>query len=522
MEPAIDVYKRLSELKLENAELKLESAKLKKSNATLLEENKNLKTRVEELENIVKLLQKKLFGSSSEKSSKNKGKKPKINKGLQNKFKGGDEAESQESLAGGKFPDHLPREHEVVDGLPDDANPDDYTLVGSKITERLACKPAELYVIVTERRIYKKKDTGEFVTPPAPWHPLGRCLADVSLIVFLIIQKCLYHLPLYRLYQMLQMNGTGIARSNLASWVIGIAELLEPVVDALEASIKSSPQVHVDESPAKVKFKVAGAKKKYRQSYFWTLLSLDKGVVFKWTKTRTNKDAEQVLDNVAGVVVSDALNIYSHCTKKLNTPWQVCWVHIRRNFLRVSSNEVLAGQVLGIIQLILRLDKRIRRRTKNPLLRIRWRNRFVKPKLDELKSWLEDNRDTPEVQTDSALLYAVNYLDSRWEHACTFMTHPFVLPHNNDAEIQFRYLKLGAKNWLFASSEIGAKTIATLYSLLYSAKMQGINPYYYLTDILKQIEVPGVKAVDLIPSQWREDREKLVVPKHLQSRRKHE
>ena len=146
-----------------------------------------------------------------------------------------------------------------------------------------------------------------------------------------------------------------------------------------------------------------------------------------------------------------------------------------------------------------------------------YRTRFLLPLVARMKEWIATHKDSKEVLTDETLKKAIGYIDSRWDEATCFIAIPYVLPHNNLAEQYFRYLKLGNKNWLFCSSELGAKELCVFYSLIYSAKMVGINPSYYLADIVEQIDVPGVNAAELTPSQWKKHREHLVVPKYLSS-----
>ena len=148
-------------------------------------------------------------------------------------------------------------------------------------------------------------------------------------------------------------------------------------------------------------------------------------------------------------------------------------------------------------------------------MRIKYRQRFLLPLVSKMTLWIDSHIDLPEVQTDEKLLLAINYINNRWTEATCFISHPNVLPHNNLSEQHFRYLKLGAKNWLFCASDWGAETLCVFYSLAYSAKLLNINPYYYLADLVEQISEPGVKAADLTPRNWKRNREHIVVPEFL-------
>jgi hypothetical protein len=168
--------------------------------------------------------------------------------------------------------------------------------------------------------------------------------------------------------------------------------------------------------------------------------------------------------------------------------------------------------------MILRIDKAIRARTKTEdkmELRFRYRQRFLLPLVDRMRQWISEHISSPAVQTDELMLTAFNYIDRRWEEATCFIRNPRVLPHNNIPEQYFRFLKLGTKNWLFCASEWGAETLCTLYTLVYSAKMLNINPSVYLTDVIQQIDVPGVTADQLVPRVWKETREKIATERYF-------
>jgi transposase len=464
-------------------------------------------------------LERRLYGKSSEKS-KDKDKSSKSGKSGQGSPRSGfnDDGDAPP----GTYPAHLPREDVFEDNLPEGANREEYEKVGTVTKERLAVYPAQLYVMVIHKTTYKRKSDGSF-PPFEGQHPFGRCSADMSFVIFAILQKVLFHVPFYRLEKLLELQGITCYRPNMVRWSNQFAKLVEPVVNAILAEIKVARVVHGDESPSLVRCKQSEKSKAYRDTYFWNLVAPDVGIIFKWTKNRNNSNAEDILEGIKGTFVSDALGIYKHATQKHSLAWQICWVHIRRNFLKVTDNRSIAEQGLDQVNLILRIDKAIRRRTKAQHLypkRVHYRQRFLLPLIANMKKWIADHKDLPAVQTDDQLTKGINYIESKWEQATCFITNPYVLPHNNISEQFFRYLKLGAKNWQFCASELGAKTLCTLYSLVYSAKLTGINPFYYLADLVEQVHVPGIKAQDLTPSRWKQNREHLVVPDYLRNLQK--
>jgi hypothetical protein len=127
----------------------------------------------------------------------------------------------------------------------------------------------------------------------------------------------------------------------------------------------------------------------------------------------------------------------------------------------------------------------------------------VKPELDSFIDWVRSISTDPEVITSSKLNTACQYLLTRENEARYFLTNPFVLMHNNDNERESKNFKLGVKNWLFVSSPEGANALSIFYSLLRTAQIHGIHPFYYLLDLCKRIEQPGLKAADLTPREWK-------------------
>jgi transposase len=454
-------------------------------------------------------IQKLLHGKKSEKSTSSK-KGNKGSKGSKANQQGFND-DPEHELPPGSFPEHLERVEELIDDLPEGANPDDYYEFDEVVTERLAAFPGQFYVIVTRRKVYKHKETGKFHKPVAPEHPLGRCKVDLSFVISMILQKVLFHVPFYRFESVLKLSGIRIHRSNFVRWTTRFIELIKDIHAAIKKEVTSSSVVHVDETKIIANCKNSKESKKYHKTYIWNLVAPRTGVVFHWTRTRNNQETVALLKGVNGILVSDALNIYAHATEELGLVWQLCLIHVRRNFREITSCPAIAKEAQDKINLILFIDKKIRAQTRhNPKKRVHYRQRFLAPLFDNLKAWVTEQLILPEVQSDAALLKAFNYLNGRWVQVMTFLYYAEVYPTNNVAEQFFRYLKLGSKNWLFCASELGAKHLCILYTLVYSAKEVGINPLDYLTDIMTQIDERGVRAEDLTPKQWKKNREHLV------------
>jgi len=501
----------------QKAEIKEQQATIERFNNRIVE----LEAKVTELQSEVakkdlriKELIKQLYGKKSEKNKGNAS----SSKGTSNRISRdgfNDDGKKSEQ----NYPAHLPRIEEIIDNLPEGANPDEYELIGESRVSRLATLPVLHYVLVTVYRTFKKKSNSVIPSRKSEHvHPLGKCSADISFIVFAIIQKILFHVPFYRLEKLLALQQIVCHRSNLIRWSERLASLMEPIAAAIQKDIKSAAVVYGDESPAIVKTGEGDESNKFRKTYFWNLVAPERGIYFHWTSKRNRNEAQKLLNGIQGTFVSDALDIYQYATNKLSLMWAICWIHIRRNFVKAISNKELSEEALYRINMILRIDKAIRARTKTEdkmELRFRYRQKFLLPLVDRMRQWISEHISSPAVQTDELMLTAFNYIDRRWEEATCFIRDPRVLPHNNIPEQYFRFLKLGTKNWLFCASEWGAETLCTLYTLVYSAKMLNINPSVYLTDVIQQIDVPGVTADQLVPRVWKETREKIATERYF-------
>jgi len=141
--------------------------------------------------------------------------------------------------------------------------------------------------------------------------------------------------------------------------------------------------------------------------------------------------------------------------------------------------------------------------------------KYSAPILHEFKQWLAEISATPAVMTDDAMCKAVHYVLPRWSAATLFVYDGAIPIDNGAVERAIRPVKLGAKNWLFAASEVGAEVLGVFYTLINSALMHGIHPYYYLLDLTNRIDDPKLSAEDLIPHRWKERFFEKAVPEHL-------
>ena len=413
----------------------------------------------------------------------------------------GSESEFDECEVG-VLPAELERKEERIDDKPKDWSEEGYSRLKDKITERLCFIPGRYIVKRYIRSVYVKKSNSKIMQPPpAPEHVLGRCMVDETVITKIIIDRFYLHLPYYRQEKEFKLYGLNISRDNMYRWCNKIALLFAPIVNALEEEIKSSAVIHIDETPFSMKF--SG---EYKRAYFWPLLAHNIGVAFRWTEYRNGETLSSVMDGIreGSTIVADGLNLYKTYTDNNNIYLQSCFAHIRRKFdeARVSNKE-LAEEGLIKIGLIFKSDKEILNSSSSPEDIFKRRQQIVAPLFKEFISWSEETSKLDEVISDRLLSSAFKYFLERQYSASTFLSNPFVKIHNNDNERESKNFKLGAKNWLFASSDSGADALCVFYSLIQTAIMHKVNPYDYLLSLCQLIDKKGLKAIDLIPQNWK-------------------
>lgn len=395
-----------------------------------------------------------------------------------------------------RFPEHLPREDDIIDEGEGEVK-------FEKITERLAAYPSQFYVKRIVRRVRGTVD-GSIKTPAVPPAVLERTAVDVSFLVYVLVAKYVWHLPLYRQEQILKAQGIQISRDTLIRYVISLASLLKPIYVALGVELFSSNHLFADETPVMVG-KLKGSKS-YSESWFWAFLG-DSGCAFYHTPSRAFVEVDWLLKSFSGHLQSDGYSVYEKLAREYPEITIVsCWAHARRKFVDAEKggNAPEATEALRYIRALYRVESRIRdHKLKAPQI-LHLRQRFSRKILKLLERWLKQKAQDPTLLPKSLFGAAVAYTLKRWDALSLYADNPTLAIDSNAVEREIRPIALGKKNWLFCASEVGAEASAIIYSLTASCRLAGINPADYFTDVLERIsEHPASKVLDLIPVNWK-------------------
>lgn len=374
--------------------------------------------------------------------------------------------------------------------------------VSEKVTYRLAQRRGPYVVLKYVRKVFKVKETKELSCPSAPPAVIEKSFADVSFLAGLILDKLRYHLPLYRQHQRLEACGIHISRATLINLAIRVSQLLEPIYLALFSSILQSKVLGMDETPVKAGRKEKG---KMQTGYFWPIYGDKDEIVFLFAASRGLTVVSGALKDFCGILLTDGLKVYERFAEKVNSVTHAqCWVHTRRKFVEAEKLEpTLCKKALDFIAALYAVEER--GRDLNDEEKIKLRANQSKPIVDAFFSWLAAAFTQRVLLPSNPFTQAANYALEREQALRVFLEYPNVPLDTNHVERALRPIPLGRKNWLFCWSELGARAVGILQSLVASCRLQAVDPYVYLVDVLQRIDCHPAQNVHLLtPRLWKD------------------
>jgi hypothetical protein len=338
---------------------------------------------------------------------------------------------------------------------------------------------------------------------PAPSRPIDRGLAGPGLLAHVLVSKYADHLPLYRQSEIYEREGIDLDRSTLADWVGGASRTVRPLVEALKKYVLGAEKLHGDDVPVPVLEPGHGKTKTGR---LWTYVRDDRpagseapsAVWFAYSPDRKGEHPAGHLDNYKGVLQADGYAGFNRLYEKGDIVEAACWAHVRRKFhdLYQAHQSPVAKEALERIAQLYGIEKEIRGRS--PAERREGRQTRSRPLLASMHAWLKATMAKMSRKSDVAR--AIHYALERWSALALFCEDGRVEMDNNAAERALRAVALGRKNYLFAGSDAGGERAAAVYSLLGSAKLNGIDPEAYLTVVLRRIADHPIRRIEeLLP-----------------------
>jgi transposase len=406
--------------------------------------------------------------------------------------------------SGLRFGDDVPREIIAVKDPEIEAIPEDRRqLIGEKVSYRLAQRPGSYVILEYTRPVYKILDDSRIVTTPAPANVLDKSVADVSVLAGLLIDKFCYHLPLYRQHQRLCQCGIQVSRASLSNWVSRAIDLLAPIVDAQARHVLRSRVLAMDETPIKAGRREKG---KMRQAYFWPVYGEDDEIVFHYGASREHRHVQTLLGEFTGTLLSDGYEAYAaYARQRERVTLAQCWAHCRRGFEEAHDSEPAASaEALALIGALYRHEAIIRDKGLEGEKKLAYRTEHSEPIVKGFWSWCDEQCHRPDLLPSNPLAKAVHYAKARHAGLQVFLSDPEVPLDTNHLERGLRVIPTGKKNWLFCWSEIGAKRVGIIQSLLVTCRLHGVDPYTYLVDVLQRVgEHPASGVIELTPRVWK-------------------
>jgi len=384
-------------------------------------------------------------------------------------------------------------------------SPEQYEVIGQKISHRLAQRPGSFVVLKYVRPVIKRRDTQTLHCAAAPQGVIEGSRADVSFIVGLLVDKFRYHLPLYRQHQRLIDAGFKLSRPWLTQLVQQASQLLQAIFDAQLASICRSHVITMDEVPVKAGQAGDG---KMKATYFWPVYGDQDEVCFPHFESRRHEHVEQALGTRLApgtVLLSDGYGAYDAFARKLGITNAQCWAHSRRGIFEARNAEPKAAdQALEQISALYKIEQHIRERMLTGPAKRLHRLTHSKPLVDKFFAWVDQQFEQLGLLPSNPLTQALAYVRERREGLSVFLDDPAVSIDTNHIERALRPIPTGRKNWMFCWTEVGAKHVGIVQSLIATCRLQGIDPYTYLVDVLQRVgQHPAARVAELTPRRWK-------------------
>lgn len=394
------------------------------------------------------------------------------------------------------LPASLPREQIIIEPTQDVTG---WRKIGQEITEELERIPGKLFVRQYVRNKYVKPTGETIVIGSLPDRPIAKGIAGPGLLAQIVIDKYVDHLPVYRQVQRFEREGMKLPISTLADWISGTCDLLEPLYEVHRQQVLSMNYIQADETPIKVLDKAK--KGTTHRGYYWVYHApLARLVLFDYREGRGREGPGECLKDFKGHLQTDGYALYDDYDNRAGITLFHCMAHARRKFDEALENDSdKASYVLTQMQKLYALEEMGREQSLSVEELYSLRQTQAVPILESLKTWMMDAYS--KVIPQSTIGKALNYSLQRWDKLCLYTQNGCLLIDNNLVENAIRPVAIGRKNYLFAGSHNGARRAAMLYSFMGTCKINNINPFEWLQNILSRMPShPVNKLEELLPN----------------------
>ena len=378
-------------------------------------------------------------------------------------------------------------------------------LLGEDVTEELEYIPGHYIVNRIVRPRMACACCEAICQAPLPSRPIERGRPGPGLLAHVLVSKYADHLPLYRQSTIFDRNGIDLERSTLADWIGKSAALLEPLADAIGRHVLAGQAIFSDDTPIKMQ---APGNGKCKTARVWTYVRderpwLGQAPPAAWYQFTVDRKGTHPAGHLAGYEAwmhADGYSGFNELYRSGGVSEVACLAHIRRKFVDVLQSEgsTIAEEAIRRIAGLYAVEKQARGQPAEE--RVRLRQAYARPILDELDTWLQSQ--LTKISGKSELAKAIRYALTRFKKLRPYLDHGVLEADNNCAERAMKPIAIGRKNFLFVGSEGGGKSAAIVYTLIETAKLNGVDPQAWLTDVLGRIADHKITRLDeLLP--WR-------------------
>jgi transposase len=400
------------------------------------------------------------------------------------------------------LPQSLPRvriEHDLTDAEKTCQCGCQKTCIGEDTSEQLDIIPAVIQVLVHARKKYACKQCEDGVQIAAlPDQPIPKSNASPGLLAHIVVAKYQDALPLYRLETIFKRLGLHLPRNTQANWMIKGTQLLQPIYNLLNDQLLSSGYIHMDETTVQVLNEPG--KTAESKSYMWVRRTgdIDRPIVlFDYHPHRSGDVVTLLLGDYQGYLQTDDYGSYLKIGASVGVTHLGCMAHARRKF--IDAQKVMpskkgkvskADMAVEMIAVLYRIEVGIKDKTAAERYVIRHQKSI--PQLNKIRAWLDKALESTLPKGKAGV--AIAYMHKNWKKLTSYTQDGRLNIDNNPVENAIRPFAIGRKNWMFSDSQSGAKASAMYYSVIETAKANGLEPFMYLRALFTQL--PSCKTVE--------------------------
>lgn len=366
---------------------------------------------------------------------------------------------------------------------------------GEEKSEQLDYQPARVRVIRNIRPKYSCPCCAKVTIAPVPTQLFPKSLATPSLLAHIVTAKFVDGIPLYRQEGQFDRLGIALRRATQAGWMICLGtEYVVPLVNLLNEYMLEGPLIHCDETRLQV---LKSDKAPTADHWMWVRAAGPPGrriVLFDYDPSRSGAVPKRLLDGFRGILVTDGYEPYANVAELLDLVHAGCWAHVRRKFDEAQKAQPVPSATSGHARLALEMIRELyvierafwrEDQPGTPEHRLRVRAELSAPIIGKFHAWCEAL--APQVLPQSLLGKAIHYTLGQWHKLIVFLERGEVPLDNNRCENAIRPFVLGRKGWLFSDTVKGAIASANLFSIVETAKANGVEPHAYLSRLFERL-----------------------------------